>query len=251
VHVRTEERDGVTALQLGAGLAKEKNVNRPEMGHFRRAGVAPKRKLAQFLVSPDAVVPVGTRLAASHFVPGQFVDVTGWSKGKGFAGVMKRWNFAGQGASHGNSVSHRALGSTGTLKSGVFKGKKMPGRLGNERVTTLAQRVYNIDRLRNLVYVVGAAPGAPGGWCLVRDSVRRPPTEALGLPFPTHVASDEEEELLRRAAEIEFAEEDALARAVRRDQGDDSVPDELPFEVIQPLPTADPTVDRSVGGDEF
>ncbi len=223
-------------------------MNRPELGHFRRAGVPAKRKLAQFPVSADAVVPTGTTLYASHFVPGQFVDVTGWSKGKGFAGVMKRWNFGGLRASHGVSAVHRSLGSTGTMdKSGVFKGKKMAGRLGNERVTTLAIQVYKVDRKRNLLYIAGPAPGAPGGWILVRDSVRKPPTADLALPFPTYVPTDQDRALWEARDEGELS---ALERAIQRDQGLD-VPEEVPYEVIMPHAEADPTVDRSVAGDEY
>jgi large subunit ribosomal protein L3 len=248
VQVRTAERDGFTALQLGAGTAKEKNVNRPEKGHFRRAQVECKRKLAQFPVTADAVLPVGTTLHAAHFVPGQFVDVTGWSKGKGFAGVMKRWNFGGLRASHGVSAVHRSLGSTGTMdKSGVFKGKKMPGRLGNERVTTLAIQVYKIDRMRDLIYIVGTAPGAPGSWTLLRDSIRKPPTAQLALPFPTYFPTDADHALWDLDQREELS---ALERAIQRDQGAD-LPDEVPFEVVMPFPDLDPTVDRSVAGDEY
>jgi len=184
VAVRTEETDGYTALQLGVGTAKVKNVTKPMRGHFAKAKVEPKRKLVEFRVSPDAVVPVGAELSVEHFLPGQLVDVVGTSIGKGFAGGMKRWNFGGLRASHGVSISHRSLGSTGNRQDPgkTFKNKKMAGHLGDERVTTLNLQVVSVDGARDLILVKGSVPGANGGWVLVRDAVKRKAPE--GLPFP-------------------------------------------------------------------
>src|SRR5579884_1258258 len=174
VAVRTKEKDGYTALQLGWGKAKVKNVSKPNRGHFARAKVEPKKKLVEFRVSEDAVLPVGATLSANHFVVGQRVDVTGISKGKGFAGSMKRWNFHGLEASHGVSISHRSHGSTGNRQDPgrTFPGKKMSGHLGDERVTTLNVAIAAVDDEKGLLMVQGAVPGAKGGWVLVRDAVK-------------------------------------------------------------------------------
>ncbi len=176
VDVRTEERDRYVALQLGSGTAKVKNVTQPNRGHFAKLKVEPKRKLIEFRVSPDAVLETGAMLSAAHFVVGQKVDVTGTSKGKGFAGGMKRWNFAGLEASHGVSVSHRSLGSTGNRQDPgkTFKNKKMAGHLGHERVTTLNLEIAAVDAARNLLMVRGAIPGAKNDFVLVRDAVKKP-----------------------------------------------------------------------------
>src|SRR5579875_1960808 len=175
VAVRTKEKDGYTALQLGWGKAKVKNVSKPNRGHFARAKVEPKKKLVEFRVSEDAVLPVGATLSANHFVVGQRVDVTGISKGKGFAGAMKRWNFGGLEASHGVSISHRSHGSTGNRQDPgrVFKNKKMAGHLGSERVSTLNLEVAHVDAARGLIMLKCAVPGAKGGFVLVRDAVKR------------------------------------------------------------------------------
>jgi large subunit ribosomal protein L3 len=184
VAVRTAEKDGYTAVQLGVGAAKVKNVTKPMRGHFAKAKVEPKRKLVEFRVSADALIDVGAELSAAHFVPGQFVDVTGTSIGKGFAGVMKRHNFRGLRASHGVSISHRSHGSTGHRQDPgrVFKGKKMAGHLGDERITTQNLKVVSTDIERGLILVQGSVPGAPGGYVRIEDAVKRPlPKEA---PFP-------------------------------------------------------------------
>ena len=184
VDVRTEERDHYVALQLGSGTAKVKNVTQPNRGHFARLKVEPKRKLIEFRVSPDAVLETGAMLSAAHFVVGQKVDVTGTSKGKGFAGGMKRWNFAGLEASHGVSVSHRSLGSTGNRQDPgkTFKNKKMAGHLGHERVTTLNLEIAAVDAARNLLMVRGAIPGAKNDFVLVRDAVKKP--RHAEAPYP-------------------------------------------------------------------
>ena len=185
---RTAERDGYTAVQLGWGRAKVKNVSRPNRGHFARAKVEPKQHLAEFRVAPDALLEPGATLSAAHFVVGQCVDVCGTSKGKSFAGAMKRWNFSGLEASHGVSISHRSHGSTGNRQDPgrTFKNKKMAGHLGDERVTTLSLEVALVDAEKGLLMLHGAVPGAKGGWVLVRDAVKRArPAEA---PYPAALA---------------------------------------------------------------
>ena len=171
----TKAKNGYTALQLGVGRAKVKNVSAAERGRFAVAKVEPKRKLAEFRVTEDAVIPVGAEITADHFVAGQFVDVTGTTTGKGFAGAMKRWNFAGLRASHGVSISHRSHGSTGGRQDPgkTFKNKKMAGHMGVERVTTLNLKVVQTDVERGLVLVEGAVPGAKGGWITLRDAVKK------------------------------------------------------------------------------
>jgi large subunit ribosomal protein L3 len=178
---RTNDRNGYVALQLGAGRRKAHNVSKAQRGHFAVAKVEPKHKIAEFRVTEDAVIPVGAEITADHFVVGQFVDVTGTSIGKGFAGPMKRWNFGGLRASHGVSISHRSHGSTGGRQDPgkTFKNKKMAGHLGVERVTTLNLKVMQTDVERGLILVEGAVPGAKGGWITLRDAVKkRLPDEA-------------------------------------------------------------------------
>jgi large subunit ribosomal protein L3 len=181
---RTQDRDGYTALQLGVGAAKVKNVSKPMRGHFAAAKVEPKARLAEFRVSEDALVEVGAEITAAHFVAGQYVDVVGTSIGKGFAGGMKRWNFSGLRATHGVSVSHRSLGSTGQRQDPgkTFKNKKMAGHLGAERVTTLSLEVVAADAERGVLMIKGAVPGSAGGWVLVRDAAKR--KAPADLPFP-------------------------------------------------------------------
>jgi len=184
---RTAEKDGYTAVQLGVGSRKAKNVTRAERGHFARAEVEPKRKVAEFRVSPENLVDIGAEITAEHFVPGQYVDVTGTSIGKGFAGSMKRHNFGGGRASHGNSVTHRAHGSTGQRQDPgkVFKGKKMAGHMGDERVTTQSLQVVRTDADQGIILIRGAVPGAKGGWLIVRDAVKRALPD--GVPTPAAI----------------------------------------------------------------
>lgn len=172
---RTDDKNGYTALQVGVGRSKIKNVSRAERGRFAVAQVEPKMKLAEFRVESDGLIPVGAEITVDHFVVGQFVDVTGTTTGKGFAGGMKRWNFGGLRATHGVSVSHRSLGSTGGRQDPgkTFKNKKMGGHLGVERVTTQNLRVVQTDLSRGLILVEGAVPGVKGGWIFVRDAVKR------------------------------------------------------------------------------
>jgi large subunit ribosomal protein L3 len=184
VAVRMTEKDGYAALQIGVGTAKAKNLSKAQRGHFAKARVEPKARLAEFRISEDAVVEVGTELTAAHFVPGQRVDVVGTSIGKGFAGAMKRHNFRGLRASHGVSISHRSHGSTGqrTSPGKTFKNKKMAGHLGAERVTVQSLEVISANAERGLLLLKGAVPGAKGGYVLVKDAVKRKMPE--GLPFP-------------------------------------------------------------------
>lgn len=175
VSTRTQETDGYTAVQLGWGLAKVKNVSQPNRGHFAKTKVEPAKKIVEFRVAEDALLEPGAVISPAHFAVGQKIDVCGISKGKGFAGGMKRWNFAGLEASHGVSVSHRSLGSTGNRQDPgkTFKNKKMAGHLGQERVTTLNLKVESVDLERNLVMLHGAVPGSKGGYVLVRDAVKK------------------------------------------------------------------------------
>jgi large subunit ribosomal protein L3 len=181
---RTKEAHGYVALQLGVGTAKVKNVSKAERGRFAQVNVEPKRKIAEFRVSDDALIPVGAEITVDHFVAGQFVDVTGTSTGKGFAGGIKRWNFGGLRATHGVSVSHRSIGSTGGRQDPgkTFKNKKMPGHMGVDRVTTQNLRVVRTDLARGLILVEGAVPGVAGGWIYIRDAVKRKAPENLPMP---------------------------------------------------------------------
>ncbi len=203
IDVKTNERDGYTALQLGWGKAKVKNVSQPNKGHYARVKVEPKQRVREFRVAEDAVLESGTTLTAAHFVVGQKVDVCGVTKGKGFAGGMKRWNFRGLEASHGVSVSHRSLGSTGNRQDPgkTFKNKKMPGHLGVERVTTLNIVVAGIDAERGLIMVKGAVPGSKGEFVMIRDAIKRKrPDEA---PYPAGVVAAEAPEPVPVEAQAE------------------------------------------------
>ena len=181
---RTKEKDGYVALQLGAGARKPKNTNKAERGQFAKALVEPKRHVAEFRVSEDNLIDVGAEFTADHFVPGQKVDVSGVTVGKGFAGAMKRWNFAGLRASHGVSVSHRSHGSTGNRQDPgkVFKNKKMAGHMGQDNVTTLNLTVFRVDVERGLILLRGAVPGAEGGFVKIRDALKYPAPK--GVPTP-------------------------------------------------------------------
>lgn len=181
---RTQDKDGYTAVQLGYGKAKVKNITQPQRGHFAKAKVEPKMKLVEFRVAPDALLEPGATLSAAHFAPGQKVDVCGTTKGKGFAGGIKRWNFGGLEASHGVSASHRSLGSTGNRQDPgkTFKNKKMEGHLGVERVTTLNLEVAAVDADKNLLMIRGAVPGAKNGYVLVRDAIKK--ARPADAPYP-------------------------------------------------------------------
>jgi large subunit ribosomal protein L3 len=201
---RTKDKDGYVALQLGSGTRKVKNVSKAERGRFAVAKVEPKRKLAEFRVSDDGVIPVGAEITADHFIVGQFVDVTGTSIGKGFAGGMKRWNFAGLRASHGVSISHRSIGSTGGRQDPgkTFKNKKMPGQLGVDRVTTLNLKVVQTDVERGLIMLEGAVPGAKGGWITVRDAVKKAAPKELPKPGKFREASAAAAPVAQAPAEV-------------------------------------------------
>jgi large subunit ribosomal protein L3 len=181
---RTQEKNGYTALQVGAGLAKTKNVSKAERGRFAIAQVEPKLRLQEFRVSPDHMIPVGAEITADHFLVGQYVDVTGVTLGKGFAGPMKKWNFGGLRATHGVSVSHRSHGSTGGRQDPgkTWKNKKMAGHMGAEQVTTQNLRVVSTDVERGLVLVEGSVPGFAGNWISVRDAVKKPLPKDAPIP---------------------------------------------------------------------
>ena len=189
---RTHEKHGYTAVQLGAGHSKVKNVSKAMRGHFAVAKVEPKRKIAEFRVAPENLIDVGAEITAEHYVEGQFVDVSGTSIGKGFAGAMKRHNFGGLRASHGVSISHRSHGSTGQCQGPgkVFKGKKMAGHMGAARVTTQNLQVIKVDSERGLIMIKGAVPGSKGGWVTVKDAVKKGAIDGVPYPAALRVAPD-------------------------------------------------------------
>jgi large subunit ribosomal protein L3 len=215
VSTRTADRDGYTAVQLGAGTAKAKRVAAPMRGHFAKASVAPKRKLAEFRVSPENLIEVGEEITADHYFEGQFVDIAGTSIGKGFAGAMKRHNFGGLRASHGVSISHRSHGSTGQCQDPgkVFKGKKMAGHMGAARVTTQNLQVVKTDSDRGLIMVKGAVPGSKGGWVTIKDAVKKPFPENAILPAALKSAADAARKAAEEAAAAAAAEEEAARQA--------------------------------------
>ena len=234
---RTEDKDGYTAVQLGAGFAKVKRTTKAARGHFARAKVEPKRRLAEFRVSPENMIDVGAKLAANHFVEGQHVDATGVSIGKGFAGAMKRHNFGGLRASHGVSISHRSHGSTGQCQDPgkVFKGKKMAGHMGDVRVTAQNLTVVKTDIARGLVMVKGAVPGAKGGWVLLRDAVKRPLPD--DVPLPAALFEDGEAEELEVEAEAGAAAEapvEAVEEAVTEEPSANTSAEEVTEETDTP-----------------
>ena len=184
VAVKTKEKDGYTSVQLGCGDIKAKNLTKPMKGYFAKANIEPKSKLAEFRVSDDCLLNVGDKLSVEHFVAGQFVDVCGTSIGKGFAGVMKRHNFGGLEASHGVSISHRSHGSTGQRQDPgkVFKGKKMAGHMGDERVTVQNLKVVAVNADKGLIMVKGGVPGAENSWVYITDAVKK--SASVKLPMP-------------------------------------------------------------------
>ena len=211
---RTAEKDGYVALQLGAGEAKAKRTTAALRGHFAKANVAPKRKIAEFRVAPENLVEVGEEIIADHYFAGQFVDIAGTSIGKGFAGAMKRHNFGGLRASHGVSISHRSHGSTGQCQDPgkVFKGKKMAGHLGAVRVTTQNLQVVRTDADRGLIMVKGSVPGSKGGWVTIKDAVKKATPENVIYPAALKSAAEE----ARRIAEAAAAEAAAAEEAARQ-----------------------------------
>ena len=217
---RTPEKDGYSAVQLGAGAARAKRVSQAMRGHFAVAKVAPKRKVAEFRVAPENLIPVGEEITADHYFEGQFVDVSGTSIGKGFAGAMKRHNFGGLRASHGVSISHRSHGSTGQCQDPgkVFKGKKMAGHMGAARVTTQNLQVVRTDADRGLIMVTGAVPGSKGGWVTIRDAVKKPLPENAILPAALKSAAEEAKRLAEEAAAQAEAEAKAAEEAAAAEQ---------------------------------
>ncbi|QUS36558.1 50S ribosomal protein L3 [Falsirhodobacter algicola] len=212
---RTVEKDGYSAVQLGAGTAKAKRTSAAQRGHFAKANVEPKRKIAEFRVSPENLINVGEEIVADHYFAGQFVDVAGTSIGKGFAGAMKRHNFGGLRASHGVSISHRSHGSTGQCQDPgkVFKGKKMAGHLGAVRVTTQNLQVVKTDSERGLIMIKGAVPGSKGGWVTVKDAVKKPVPDNVILPAALRSAAEAAHRAAEEAAAAAAAEEEAARAA--------------------------------------
>ena len=212
---RTADKDGYSAVQLGAGSAKAKRTSKAMRGHYAAAKVEPKRKIAEFRVAPENMIAVGEEIIASHYFEGQFVDVSGTSIGKGFAGAMKRHNFGGLRASHGVSISHRSHGSTGQCQDPgkVFKGKKMAGHMGAARVTTQNLQVVRTDTDRGLIMVKGAVPGSKGGWVTIKDAVKKAAPENVIYPAALKSAAEEAEKLAAEAAAAAAAEEEAAAKA--------------------------------------
>ena len=211
---RTEEAHGYTAVQLGAGTAKAKRTSQAMRGHFAAAKVEPKRKVAEFRVDADAMLPVGEEIIADHYFAGQYVDVAGTSIGKGFAGAMKRHNFGGLRATHGVSISHRSHGSTGQCQDPgkVFKGKKMAGHMGAARVTTQNLEVVKTDTARGLIMVKGAVPGSKGGWVTVKDAVKKPFPDTAIVPAALASAAREAAKAAEEAAAAAAAEAEAEAK---------------------------------------
>lgn len=219
VDQRTIERDGYAAVQLGAGVAKAKRTTAAMRGHFAKASVAPKRKIAEFRVAEENLIKVGEEITADHYFEGQFVDIAGTSIGKGFAGAMKRHNFGGLRASHGVSVSHRSHGSTGQCQDPgkVFKGKKMAGHLGSVRITTQNLQVVRTDADRGLIMVKGSVPGSKGGWVTVKDAVKKALPDNVIYPAALRSAAAEAKRLAEEAAAAAAAEEEAARKAAEEE----------------------------------
>ena len=217
---RTADRDGYTAVQLGAGSAKAKRTSQAMRGHFAAAKVEPKRKVAEFRVDADAMLDVGEEIIADHYFAGQYVDVAGTSIGKGFAGAMKRHNFGGLRATHGVSISHRSHGSTGQCQDPgkVFKGKKMAGHMGAARVTTQNLEVVKTDVDRGLIMIKGAVPGSKGGWVTIKDAVKKPFPENAILPAALKSAAEEAAKAAEEAAAAAAAEAEAEAKRLAEEQ---------------------------------
>ncbi len=217
---RTPEQHGYSAVQLGAGTAKAKRTSKAMRGHFAVAKVEPKRKVAEFRVAPEAMIPVGEEITADHYFEGQFVDVSGTSIGKGFAGAMKRHNFGGLRASHGVSISHRSHGSTGQCQDPgkVFKGKKMAGHMGAARVTTQNLQVVRTDSDRGLIMVKGAVPGSRGGWVTIKDAVKKPFPENAIVPSALKSAAEAAAKAAEEAAIAAAAEAEAEAKRLAEEQ---------------------------------
>jgi large subunit ribosomal protein L3 len=256
---RTKDKNGYVALQLGSGARRANNMSKADRGYFGKQKVEPKRKLAEFRVTEDALIPVGAEITADHFIPGQFVDVCGITIGKGFAGGMKRWNFAGLRASHGVSISHRSIGGTGGRQDPgkTFKNKKMPGHLGVERVTTLNLKVVQTDAERGLLLIEGAVPGAKSGWVTVRDAVKKKLPKEAPKPGKFRVSdaaeakSDQKNEKTEEQPKAETApapnaEQAAAQASAAADQAAQRLQRKPPRPPIRPLrlPTRPPPLQR-------
>jgi len=217
---RTSEQHGYSAVQLGTGSVKAKNVSKAMRGHFAVAKVEPKRKVAEFRVAEENLIAVGEEITADHYFEGQYVDVSGTSIGKGFAGAMKRHNFGGLRASHGVSISHRSHGSTGQCQDPgkVFKGKKMAGHMGAAKVTTQNLQVVKTDAERGIIMIKGAVPGSKGGWVTIKDAVKKPTPENIILPAALRSAAAEAKRLAEEAAAEAAAAEEAEAKRLAKEQ---------------------------------
>jgi large subunit ribosomal protein L3 len=226
VGARREEKDGYYAVRLGAGVRKAKNVNKPQRGEFAKAQVEPKARVVEFRVDgEDGLLPVGAAISAEHFVAGQLVDITGNTQGKGFAGGMKRWGFGGMRATHGVSISHRALGSTGQRQDPgkVFKNKKMAGHMGDKQRTQQNLEVVRTDEARGLIFVKGSVPGAKNGWLLIKDAVKVAAPE--GLPFPGAIKNDNEAPIVEEEVVIVAAEAEATEAVVETPAAEAAAPE--------------------------
>jgi large subunit ribosomal protein L3 len=239
---RTADTDGYSAVQLGAGSAKAKRTSKAMRGHFASAKVEPKRKIAEFRVAPENLIDVGEEITANHYFEGQYVDVSGTSIGKGFAGAMKRWNFKGLRATHGVSISHRSHGSTGQCQDPgkVFKGKKMAGHMGAAKVTTQNLQVIRTDADRGLIMVKGAVPGSKGGWVTVKDAVKKAVPENVIYPAALRSAAAAAEKAAEEAAAAVAAEAEAAATAAA--EADQAAADAVATEA--------PATDDAEGGDK-
>lgn len=251
---RTSERDGYSAVQLGAGEAKAKRTTAAMRGHFARASVAPKRKVAEFRVAEENLIQVGEEITADHYFAGQYVDIAGTSIGKGFAGAMKRHNFRGLEATHGVSISHRSHGSTGQCQDPgkVFKGKKMAGHLGAVRVTTQNLQIVRTDADRGLIMVKGSVPGSKGGWVTVKDAVKKATPENLIYPAALKSAAEEAKRLAEEAAAQAAAEEEEarLAAEAEAAAAEEAALKEAEASIESDKADADPNADKADDGEE-
>ena len=251
VDQRTVERDGYAAVQLGAGVAKAKRTTAAMRGHFAKASVAPKRKIAEFRVAEENLINVGEEITADHYFAGQFVDIAGTSIGKGFAGAMKRHNFGGLRASHGVSISHRSHGSTGQCQDPgkVFKGKKMAGHLGAVRVTTQNLQVVRTDSDRGLIMVKGSVPGSKGGWVTIKDAVKKALPDNVIYPAALKSAAEAAHRAAEEAAAAAAAEEEAAreAAAAEAAAAEEAALKEAEAQIDADKAAADPNADQSAG----
>lgn len=253
VDQRTVARDGYTAVQLGAGVAKAKRTTAAMRGHFAKASVAPKRKIAEFRVAEQNLINVGEEITADHYFAGQYVDIAGTSIGKGFAGAMKRHNFGGLRASHGVSVSHRSHGSTGQCQDPgkVFKGKKMAGHMGAVRVTTQNLQVVRTDADRGLIMVKGSVPGSKGGWVTIKDAVKKATPDNVIYPAALKSAAQEAKRLAEAAAAEAAAAEEAAreAAAAEAAAAEEAALAEAQASIAADKEAADPNADKASDGD--